>query len=59
MRPDDFLQLLRRRSGPYLAEYERRRAAYVRAGHGTPPPGATPLPADEAAQGGGEPPVVG
>jgi bacterioferritin-associated ferredoxin len=25
-------------------EYERRRAAYVRAGHGTPPPGATPLP---------------
>jgi NAD(P)H-nitrite reductase large subunit len=29
-------------------EYERRRAAYVRAGMGTPPPGATPLPpADE------------
>ncbi len=28
------------------AEYERRRAAYVRAGHGTPPPGATPLPPD-------------
>jgi NAD(P)H-nitrite reductase large subunit len=27
-------------------EYERRRAAYVRAGHGTPPPGATPLPPD-------------
>jgi bacterioferritin-associated ferredoxin len=25
-------------------EYERRRAAYVRAGKGTPPPGATPLP---------------
>jgi hypothetical protein len=25
------------------AEYERRRAAYVRAGKGTPPPGATPL----------------
>jgi NAD(P)H-nitrite reductase large subunit len=25
-------------------EYERRRAAYVRAGRGTPPPGATPLP---------------
>lgn len=25
-------------------EYECRRAAYVRAGHGTPPPGATPLP---------------
>src|SRR5437879_6815947 len=28
------------------AEYERRRAAYVRAGHGKPPPGATPLPPD-------------
>jgi bacterioferritin-associated ferredoxin len=26
-------------------EYERRRAAYVRAGKGVPPPGATPLPA--------------
>ncbi len=26
------------------AEYERRRACYVRAGNGTPPPGATPLP---------------
>jgi NAD(P)H-nitrite reductase large subunit len=26
------------------AEYERRRAAYIRAGNGTPPPGATPLP---------------
>src|SRR6516162_3133668 len=25
-------------------EYERRRAAYVRSGKGTPPPGATPLP---------------
>jgi NAD(P)H-nitrite reductase large subunit len=25
-------------------EYELRRAAYVRAGRGTPPPGATPLP---------------
>jgi NAD(P)H-nitrite reductase large subunit len=25
-------------------EYEQRRAAYVRAGKGTPPPGATPLP---------------
>jgi len=25
-------------------EYERRRAAYVRAGKGTPPPGASPLP---------------
>jgi NAD(P)H-nitrite reductase large subunit len=26
------------------AEYERRRASYIRAGKGTPPPGATPLP---------------
>jgi NAD(P)H-nitrite reductase large subunit len=25
-------------------EYARRRAEYVRAGKGTPPPGATPLP---------------
>jgi NAD(P)H-nitrite reductase large subunit len=25
-------------------EYERRRASYIRAGNGTPPPGATPLP---------------
>jgi NAD(P)H-nitrite reductase large subunit len=25
-------------------EYERRRADYIRAGKGTPPPGATPLP---------------
>jgi NAD(P)H-nitrite reductase large subunit len=29
-------------------EYERRRAAYVRAGNGTPPPGATPLPPADA-----------
>lgn len=28
-------------------EYARRRAEYVRAGGGTPPPGATPLPPDE------------
>lgn len=28
-------------------EYERQRAAYVRAGKGKPPPGATPLPAGE------------
>ncbi len=28
-------------------EYERRRAAYIRAGKGTPPPGATPLPPEE------------
>jgi len=27
-------------------EYEQMRAAYVRAGKGTPPPGATPLPED-------------
>jgi NAD(P)H-nitrite reductase large subunit len=27
-------------------EYARRRAAYIRAGNGTPPPGATPLPDD-------------
>ena len=25
-------------------EYEQRRAAYIRAGNGQPPPGATPLP---------------
>ena len=30
------------------AEYERRRAAYIRAGQGKPPPGATPLPSEEA-----------
>jgi len=29
-------------------EYARRRAEYVRAGGGTPPPGATPLPVDGA-----------
>ncbi len=28
-------------------EYERRRAAYVRAGKGVPPAGATPLPAEQ------------
>ena len=28
-------------------EYERLRATYVRAGKGTPPPGATPLPEEE------------
>jgi NAD(P)H-nitrite reductase large subunit len=27
-------------------DYERRRAAYIRAGKGTPPSGATPLPSD-------------
>jgi len=30
-------------------EYEQRRAAYVRAGKGKPPPGATPLPPDQTA----------
>jgi NAD(P)H-nitrite reductase large subunit len=29
-------------------EYARRRADYVRAGKGTPPPGATPLPGDDS-----------
>src|SRR5580700_8651314 len=28
-------------------EYERRRANYIRAGGGKPPPGATPLPPDD------------
>lgn len=37
------------------AEYERLRASYVRAGKGTPPPGATPLPpAPQAPDAGGE-----
>jgi NAD(P)H-nitrite reductase large subunit len=31
------------------AEYEQLRASYVRAGKGTPPPGATPLPPSSAA----------
>ena len=30
-------------------EYERRRAGYVRAGGGTPPPGAAPLPDEGSA----------
>jgi bacterioferritin-associated ferredoxin len=30
------------------AEYERRRAAYIRSGKGTPPPGATALPPNES-----------
>lgn len=29
---------------PTAEEYARQRAEYVRAGKGTPPPGATPLP---------------
>jgi bacterioferritin-associated ferredoxin len=28
------------------AEYEQRRAEYIRAGKGKPPPGATPLPGE-------------
>ena len=28
-------------------EYECRRAAYIRSGKGTPPPGATPLPPEK------------
>src|SRR5262245_53790529 len=28
-------------------EYARRRAEYIRAGKGTPPPGATPLPDED------------
>lgn len=35
------------------AEYEARRAAYIRAGKGTPPPGATPLPDEAAPDGAG------
>ena len=31
------------RDEPTPAEYARQRAAYVRAGGGTPPPGATPI----------------
>jgi NAD(P)H-nitrite reductase large subunit len=33
-------------------EYARRRAAYVRAGKGTPPPGGCPLPEEEKDSGG-------
>jgi bacterioferritin-associated ferredoxin len=29
-------------------EYAKRRAAYIRSGGGTPPPGATPLPSEDA-----------
>jgi NAD(P)H-nitrite reductase large subunit len=36
-------------------DYERLRASYVRAGKGTPPPGATPLPPEsQAPTAGGE-----
>ncbi len=38
-------QLFRQEADDLTAEeYARRRAEYVRAGKGTPPPGATPLP---------------
>jgi bacterioferritin-associated ferredoxin len=36
---------------PTLEEYAKMRARYVRAGGGTPPPGAAPLPAGEDAEG--------
>jgi bacterioferritin-associated ferredoxin len=32
-------------------EYARRRAEYIRAGKGTPPAGATPLPSSDAPKG--------
>lgn len=32
--------------GPGTEEYARQRAAYIRAGNGKPPGGATPLPED-------------
>jgi bacterioferritin-associated ferredoxin len=39
-------------------EYELLRAAYVRAGKGTPPPGATPLPVvDESRSSSDDPPA--
>jgi len=46
-----FLKVIFRQCGEELneltpAEYEQRRAAYVRSGGGTPPPGATPLPSE-------------
>jgi bacterioferritin-associated ferredoxin len=36
------------------AEYELRRASYIRAGKGTPPPGATPLPPEPDSPAAGE-----
>jgi NAD(P)H-nitrite reductase large subunit len=43
-----FLKQIHRQGGEAAGlsteEYARRRAEYVRAGKGTPPPGATPLP---------------
>ncbi len=36
-------------------EYERRRAEYIRAGKGKPPPGATPLPPEEGSAVAGGP----
>jgi NAD(P)H-nitrite reductase large subunit len=45
-------QLFEKRGAPDLDamtadEYARKRAEYIKAGHGKPPPGATPLPGDE------------
>jgi bacterioferritin-associated ferredoxin len=37
-------------------EYARRRAAYIRAGGGKPPPGATPLPDEGSVEGEGTDP---
>jgi NAD(P)H-nitrite reductase large subunit len=48
-----FLKQIFHQSGAELEEltpeeYARRRAEYIRAGKGTPPPGATPLPDTDA-----------
>jgi NAD(P)H-nitrite reductase large subunit len=48
-----FLRLIFRQESGELdglsaEDYARRRADYVREGGGTPPPGATPLPPDDA-----------
>lgn len=36
-----------KRNDPTAEDYAKQRAAYVRAGHGTPPPGATPVEPDK------------
>lgn len=38
-------------------EYARKRAEYIKAGHGTPPPGATALPEEESRTGDSPPDV--